>query len=349
MRKEIVFAITMGIVFGLIVAFGVIRANKAINKSSSQVTTSDDSGNSNSQTEVAGLAISLNQPQDIRVETENPITVSGISKPGAWIAISSEGDTYLTKTNEKGEFSQNVNLYGGLNQIVIVAVGENGDTSKKQTNIVYSTEFNQEQGGEDETSSATQEANEVENKVNQKIEEVRNRATFYTGTITDITNSTFQLKSDDGEIKQVSILDSAIFVKLGKTSTTLKLEDVAIGDYIIALGYVNDKGVLASSRILVTSPSQPNTPVITLGKVSDIKRTQVTVAPASGTKEIEIVPTNSTLTTSGKIENPKKVKFSTIENDDTILVIGVTSESEIEASRIHIISTPEPTTSQKSP
>jgi hypothetical protein len=342
MRKETVFAIVMGTLFGLLAAFGIIRANKAINKSNSQVATSSEnlviSPTENSQI----LGITLTKPQDLGVETENPIVFSGISKPQTWIVISLDNGDYILKTNETGEFNQNVELNAGLNYIRILSVDNNGSSFEKNIKIVLSSEFNKISGVEVTSVPSTESANDIEKKVNQKISDALNKPTFYFGTITDITNTSLQLKTDTGEIRQVSISDTTNFVKFGKTTTTLKLKDVAIGDYIIAMGYVLEKDVLTSSRVLITTPLQPETKIVLMGKVSMVKKGQINIISVSDEKEIEIIPSDTNIITNGDPNNMIKVKFATISEGDTLLVVGKAKDSQIEATRIHIISSLEP-------
>jgi hypothetical protein len=342
MRKEIVFAIVMGTMFGLLVAFGIIRANKAINKSNSQVTTSNENPEISPTQNSQVLGITLTKPEDLGVETKNPVVFSGISKPQAWIVISLDKSDYILKTNDTGEFNQNIDLTAGLNYVRITAVDDNGSVFEKDIKIVYSTEFNKISGVVATSVPATESADDIQKKVDQKITDALNKPTFYFGTITDITNTSLQLKSDTGEIKQISISDSTNFVRFAKTTTTLKLKDVAIGDYIIAMGYVLEKDVLSSSRVLITTPIQPETKLVLLGKVSSIKKGQITIISASDGKEIEVIPSNTTITTNGDPDNIKKVMFATISEEDTILLVGKAKDSQIEATRIHIISSPEP-------
>jgi hypothetical protein len=349
MRKEIIFAIVMGIIFGLVVAFGIIRANKAINKSGSQVTTTNELLEISPTPESQTLSITLTKPQDLGVETENPVTFSGISKPQTWIVISLAGSDYVLKTDEKGEFNASIDLDASLNFITVTAIDTNGLTFEKNIKTVFSSEFKKESEAENKTASATDSAGDIEKKVNEKITEALNRPTFYSGTITDIIGLSFQLKTDSGEIRQISILDTTSFIKLGKTTTSLKLKDVAIGDYIIALGYIKEKGVLSSSRVLITTPSQPETKLIYLGKVSNVKKGQITIVSAADGKDIDIIPSDSTITTNGDPNKAKKVRFVTISEEDTILVVGKVKDSQIEATRIHIISSLEasPTPTKK--
>ena len=342
MRKEIVFAIVMGTIFGLLVAFGIIRANNAFNKSNSEVSTSNENPEISPAQNSQVLGITLTKPNDLGVETENPVTFSGISKPQTFIVISLDNGDYILKTNDAGEFNQDIELDAGLNYIKMTAIDDKGSSFEKNIKIVFSTEFNKISEVKDTSTPATVSADDIQKKVDQKITDALNRPTFYFGTITDLTNSSLQLKSDTGEIKQISITVSTSFVRFGKTTTTIKLKDVAIGDYIIAMGYIFEKDVLDSSRVLIITPFQPESKIVLLGNVDDVNKGLITVNPIIDGKEIGIIPSNSTVTTNGDPNEMKKVKFASISEGDIILLVGKAKDSQIEAIRIHIISSPEP-------
>ncbi|MEJ2347681.1 MAG: hypothetical protein P8Y17_00570 [Patescibacteria group bacterium] len=140
MRKEILFAILAGLVFGLIIAFGVWRANIALMPGGS-----DSTEETPTPTPVA-FGITIADPQNLQVITESPVTISGITKPGAQVAISGEEEDYVVTADANGEFEVDVELSGGVNEIIIDAFDENGSGTEEKLVLVYSTEF--AEGGE---------------------------------------------------------------------------------------------------------------------------------------------------------------------------------------------------------
>ena len=134
MRKEVLFAILAGATLGLIIAFGVWRANIALspkNPGQSQAT----------PTPKPEFAISLASPSDLDVFSENPVSLSGITKANAFVAVSTEEEDYLTQADTKGSFEVSVELIGGVNQIVITAFDEKGSEVTQKLLLVYSSEF----------------------------------------------------------------------------------------------------------------------------------------------------------------------------------------------------------------
>ncbi|OGM27326.1 hypothetical protein A3A76_02390 [Candidatus Woesebacteria bacterium RIFCSPLOWO2_01_FULL_39_23] len=344
MRKEVVFAIIIGILFGLVLAYGIIRANKAINRSATSISTENkDLEEPNEPTPPRTLSITLTEPEDSSVITENPITVSGITKPNLWVVTSTEDSDSISFTENQGAFSNDIDLVGGLNFITITAIEPSGLSFEKIIKIVFSSEFtpiSTKSSGE----AATESGKSQESSVNEKIENVLNKPRFYSGTITDISNGSIQIKGDAGEIKLISASETkTVFIKLGKTSTKIKMADVAIGDYIIAMGYIKDKGVLDSSRILIASPSQPTKRKVLIGKVMLLDKNSLNIKSTSDDKVYSVEPGDGINITKGALSDLTKIKFTQIKAGDDILLTGSDNETVIEATRIHIISTPEAT------
>lgn len=140
MRKEFIIAIIFGISIGVIVAFGIWRANTAL-KSDDFILLSEDDQIQNEAVSENGAQLTIIRPEENDVITSSPVTVSGITKPTTVLIISAENKDYIVKTDEDGSFEQDVDLVGGVNEILF-AHQENGDTTlTKSLKLIYSTEF----------------------------------------------------------------------------------------------------------------------------------------------------------------------------------------------------------------
>ncbi len=144
MRKEIIFAILAGITFGLIIAFGVWRANVALRSNGASTTTPVDT----SSTTQDSFGITIAKPQDYQVITTSSTTLSGISKPNTWIVVSAEEEDYVEKTDESGEFEIEIDVVGGVNEIIITAFDAEGAEAQEKLTIVYSSEFAKKSEGD---------------------------------------------------------------------------------------------------------------------------------------------------------------------------------------------------------
>ena len=201
---------------------------------------------------------------------------------------------------------------------------------------------------QDEESNATEsavseETDEIREKVLQKIAEAQSNPKAYLGAVTDITEKTIQLKSTEGEIQQVLINEEeTTFVNITKTAKTVKFADVAIGDFIIAMGFLDGNGVLDSKRVLIASEPEEPTRQSLMGTVADVKQGQIVISQKATDEEISIEPQSGISVTEVEEGETTKSRFSNIEEGSIIITVGAFEDEAFEARKIHIISTPEP-------
>lgn len=326
MRKEIIFAVIAGGLFGLVIAFGIWRINSALKppQGTERATeTSKPQGQS---------AMTIAEPSENDVLSETPAAVTGLTNPNAFVSISSEEKDYLVQADNKGAFSGQIALLGGANQIVFTSFDTGGTPSAQTLTIIYSTEF--AKLVKTTPTSAEESTDSVRLKVQQKVDEALNSPTSYLGTVTDIAEVTIQLKSASGEIQQVSTSDSPTVIKDGKTPKEVKIADVAIGDYIIAMGYRNGNHVLTAKRILITTPLAPTSRKAITGEAVEVTKSGLSI----GSTKITLA-TGATIFSfdSGK---STKIKFSTIEEGNKVIALGESTKDGLEARTIFLLNTP---------
>ncbi len=140
MRKEILLAIIAGALFGVVIAFGVWRANTAL-KPKVDLTTTEVEPTTTISPEITELKMVIAKPEELDVITESSTKVEGATKPNVWIAISAEEEDFILRSNDKGEFNQEVDLVGGVNEIIIAVFDEDRNSIEEEIMLVYSTEF----------------------------------------------------------------------------------------------------------------------------------------------------------------------------------------------------------------
>src|SRR3989304_8398019 len=195
MRKEILFAFIVGLIFGLVIAFGVWRINSSLNPRKQEATSTENTEKQHQ------APITLAQPTENDVVSQSPMAISAITVPNALVAVAAEEEDYLTGADTKGAFGLEVDAVGGVNQIVFTSF-EGGKPNSYTLTVVYSTEVSKlVRETPTETPVST---DSVRQKVQEKVDEALNSPTSYLGTVTDISASTIQLKTGSGEIQQVS-------------------------------------------------------------------------------------------------------------------------------------------------
>lgn len=140
--------------------------------------------------------------------------IKGLSAPSSDIIISTVEKDFYTKTNSEGEFEIQIELPSGLSEVKI---------NELKLILVFSTE-------------------------------VEKAKTSYVGTVTDISSGTIQVKGSKSGILQISVNSETNYVNTLKKNAEVKETDLAIGDYIVAMGIPSANKVLETERILITSP-----------------------------------------------------------------------------------------------
>ena len=135
MRKEVLLAVIAGAFLGLIIAFGIWRANIAFRPPQNGISTT---ATPPPQSE---FGITLAEPEHEDVITQSTVTISGITRPDSRVIISAEEDDYLVFADSSGSFEEEIELIGGVNEIVIFAFGEDGARAEEKLTLVYSSEF----------------------------------------------------------------------------------------------------------------------------------------------------------------------------------------------------------------
>lgn len=182
----------------------------------------------------------------------------------------------------------------------------------------------------------------VKEKVREKLNEVKKgQKRAFVGEITEITNSTLALKNEKGE-RQAKITDDATII--GKGKQKIEFEDLEIGNFVIAMGYLDENNILQTQRLVVTN--KPEVPVreAAFGKVTNISSTEtekiITVKNEKKDMIYTVEITSKTKITK-KIEGKmEQVEFKDIEIDDKLVAVGTPEKNEekiIIAKIIHII------------
>lgn len=185
---------------------------------------------------------------------------------------------------------------------------------------------------------ATQEADTVSEKIQEKIEAASQIPVAYIGTVTDIAETTLQTKTTNDEIKQVQVdADKTDFVKVDKKSAkTVEFKDIAIGDFIVAMGYKNGNDVLETTRLLITSALEPTDRGATAGEVTNVGKAEITIKTLK--EERNLKEAKGALVTLNEDGEQTEIDFSDIEVGDKLIGVGFSKNQPFEARRIHVIS-----------
>lgn len=137
MRKEVLFAILLGILLGGAVAFGIWRANLSLGPSKENIASSPTP----TPQEAATSQLVITQPEDGTVTSKDKITIKGATTPLSIVVITADGDDEILRAEADGGFEQEISLTAGPNLITVKSFDEQGNQSEQRLVVVYSTEF----------------------------------------------------------------------------------------------------------------------------------------------------------------------------------------------------------------
>lgn len=154
MKKEIIFAIFLGLGLGLIITYGVYRARTTLQKPVAQ--------EAEQIIEATPLAsaetnLSITSPEDETITESQELTVAGSTNPNSFVVVIVNNQDNITTADQSGNFSVVITLETGSNVIQVHSIDEDGNTSIKEITVIYSTtNFLENENQEEATTSATQ-------------------------------------------------------------------------------------------------------------------------------------------------------------------------------------------------
>jgi len=141
MRREVITAIVLGFVLGLLITGGIWWTTK-----SSQSDVSDQSSDvsltpSPSPTEFLSkeIPLKINEPENESIVEVASVELKGETLSHAVVVIIySEGEN-IVESDDKGNFESTISLKGGANEIKVTVYDEKGDKREEIITLVYST------------------------------------------------------------------------------------------------------------------------------------------------------------------------------------------------------------------
>lgn len=140
MRKEVLFAIIIGLILGGVIIFGLQLANKSSQQASSTTATPTPITNQTNPTPTPNQTdqnLIISSPSNNSVVNTPTIKIIGKSFKNSPVAIYTNSDEQLVTSGADGNFSTDLSLGGGENLIKITS--QNDSTSASTEIIVIYT------------------------------------------------------------------------------------------------------------------------------------------------------------------------------------------------------------------
>lgn len=150
---------------------------------------------------------------------------------------------------------------------------------------------------DDETEATPVPSEEINENIKERLKKVageqaeivsEKRKTAIAGDLQNIANETLTLKTD-GEIKLASVSGETTYVNVDNNDE-LELTDLIIGDYAVALGFLNGSDVLDTRRVLLyTERPEPIAKKSFFGNIDNVDEEEETISLLSPSGEQLIV------------------------------------------------------------
>lgn len=268
--------------------------------------------------------LSVVSPESNAVITDSTVTISGLSSNSRYVIAMSQNAETINEI-QNGEFSFDIELEGGLNNIYIYGVSDTGNIISQNLPLVYTTKLESNDDNESEE--------DINERVQERLNEQANPITSYIGTITDITEEYFQIRSQSGEINQLTVNEQTTYTSNIQDSRDIEFSDVAIGDFIVAMGRLDANEILNTQRVIITSPPVENNYLVSKGVVTDITRNEMAI----NSDKSEIIFRLGNNTDYLEATNQNEIARADIEIDSEVLIAGEQNGDTISARSVFVL------------
>ena len=134
--RETLIAVIFGVILGILTAslFWFIKSHqfnfKPLSKTQMTITPTPTFMPN-------ALTLEILRPQNLSIINTPTTTLSGRTKPHAYVVISDGTSDEVLKSDASGDFEKVLKLNEGLNVINIMPVSDQGETIQRQLNLVY--------------------------------------------------------------------------------------------------------------------------------------------------------------------------------------------------------------------
>lgn len=154
MRKEVFFAILVGLIMGLFITYGVYHAQKASENNQTTATIEELEAVAPTPDPQKNGKITLYHPEDETILEQAFTQVTGKTTPNAFVVIFVNNEPVITQADQTGNFAKEVELETLANIIKVHSIDEDGEHNAiERTVVVYDQDLTTE---ETEETTATE-------------------------------------------------------------------------------------------------------------------------------------------------------------------------------------------------
>ena len=167
----------------------------------------------------------------------------------------------------------------------------------------------------------------LQTSLETQLDTPESTALAYIGVIKDVIKDTLIIQDKDGK-KDVKLQDDTTILR-SPGNALIKPENIRLGDYIIAIGYPSDDGILLGHRLIVSADSiTPPAKTSGLGTIRELSNSSLTLKIGDQEQILGITGKTIFKSPGGTIE------FSDLGVGDTLIYTALLSKSDAQTATI---------------
>lgn len=211
-------------------------------------------------------------------------------------------------------------------------------TSKPTQNLTITPTLNPDDLTDDKTATVNQNLKRMidkvveqnKEKVQARLQEIGSRRRGFVGEIKNIREGAITLRTRLG----TQIIPTDQGVELLKAGKTITIDKVSVGDWAMVIGATKDDAFIAESVEFLASSPQPDTQIVQLGTIIDLKKTTITF---QSRKDEEIKTYTLAKNFIYQDSEGKKVAATSFSKNTQVLLIAQENETGAKALLIRAL------------
>lgn len=349
MKKEVLLAIVLGLIVGLVITYGIYNARKAVQTISSAVQQVDLQDDVIMEATDSGVLV-LNAPEDNSIQVLTESAASGTTYPNSDVIVFVNNTAIFSKADTKGTFQLPLSLEAGSNIITAVSIDPEGKQARQTRLVVVSsadldgTPASPSAQLTTQTASASGEdaQQNIKNRIEQVLEDKKGqnvqKPMAYVGVIERVTADAMTINMTSGN--KIIQFSKELLIIVDSNQKTVKSTDLEVGSWVIVMGYAKDNAFEARRIVMSKTSLYPTPLTIFAGTVKSLSKSLL-LAVSRSEKEATLL-----LARSIKYQNLSQEKLTVKDikvSDPFIAFLEETQDATPSATLITILKETEKT------
>lgn len=139
MKKEVLIAIAIGLVMGLIITYGFYRVKNTVSSAPTTDLAAEIASSSASPKVVSTIAI--HSPEEGLIQSEPVLKVAGTTTASSLVVLNYEDQSVLTESDDSGNFSFDIELSEGPHILTVSVIENDGSITTEERTVVITDIF----------------------------------------------------------------------------------------------------------------------------------------------------------------------------------------------------------------